>query len=798
MYHKRMTATPQPRARGPSPAAGTPPPRVAACRARLRRRAGRLLGAAAVLVAAALAVWWFLPRPDLYPPGLRFSQCLEDRDGRIVHLALAPDGRYRLFTRLDQINPAVVEATLQLEDRHFRRHPGVNPLSLARALGGAVTGTPRGGGSTITMQVARLRWGLRTRSVAGKAVQIVRALQLERHFPKDRILEAYFNLAPYGGNVEGVGAAALLWCGRPVAAVGAREAIALAVLPQSPARRRPAGGDGNDALAAAQFRLRERLREPLGLRGDPLDAAFTLRPVAGPPREVPHLARRLFHDQRGEGVVRSTVDSERQRTLERAVGDFLAGHREVGITNACAILVDAPSREVRAYVGSAGFLDAAILGQVDGVTARRSPGSALKPFVYALAMDQGLIHPRSLLRDSRLSFGDYNPENFDRTFVGPIPACDALYHSRNIPAVSLMSRLHPPGFYRFLKDAGVALPKPETFYGLSLPLGGGEVSMEELGVLYSMLADDGCPRPLRYRRDEPAPAVAPARLLTPEACFLAREMLLPRADDLLADDPAVSWKTGTSHGFRDAWAAGIRGDQVLVVWIGNFDGRANPAFVARESAAPLLFEALRLLRLPDHPAGPPAGVARVELCAVSGQLPTPHCQHRQQGWFIPGVSPIAPCAIHREILVDAASGLRVVADDGQRALRRVVHEFWPPDLLELFRQAGLPRREPPPLEANARALAAASQGDAPLIVSPKEALVYTLRAHEPDRNRLALRADAAAGTTTVFWFADGRFLGSCPPTEPFLWPSTPGDHVVQVIDDHGRAAACRIRVEMVE
>ena len=366
-------------------------------RARWRRRGGLALGAAAVFCVICLLGWWFLPRPDLYPPGLRFSQCLEDRDGRIVHLALAPDGRYRLFTRLDQINPAVVEATLRLEDQHFRRHPGVNPFSLARALGGVVTGTPRGGGSTITMQMARLRWGLRTRSVPGKVVQIVRALQLERHYAKDRILEAYFNLAPYGGNVEGVGAASLLWCGRPVAAVGAREAIALAVLPQSPARRRPAGGDGNDALAAAQFRLRERLREPLGLRGDPLDAAFTLRPAAGPPREVPHLARRLFHDHPGESVVRSTVDRERQRTLERAIDEFLAGHRDVGITNACAILVHAPSREVQAYVGSARFLDAAILGQVDGVAARRSPGSALKPFGPALnlaqkAAERGLRH----------------------------------------------------------------------------------------------------------------------------------------------------------------------------------------------------------------------------------------------------------------------------------------------------------------------------------------------------------------------------------------------------------------------
>jgi penicillin-binding protein 1C len=495
------------------------------------------------------------------------------------------------------------------------------------------------------------------------------------------------------------------------------------------------------------------------------------------------------------------VDLEKQRIVERALTAYVARKKEIGIRNACALLVHAPTREVVAYVGSAGFLNDDIHGQVDGITARRSPGSTLKPFVYALAMQQGLIQPRTLLRDGRTAFGSYNPENYDREFTGPIPAEDALYLSRNIPAVALAQKLAAPGLYGFLKECHVALPHSSSFYGLSLPLGGGEVTMEELGVMYALLADDGCPKPLVYRqRNSPSDGGGSARppLLTPEVCFLTREMLRPREGEQQFDDREVSWKTGTSHGFRDAWAAGIRGDYVLIVWIGNFSGKASPSFIARECAAPLLFDTFRQLRLPVKRRAPPAGVKQIDLCAVSGQLPCPHCQHRLRGWFIPGVSSIEPCRIHREIFVDSHSGYRVPANDGRSGLRREVFEFWPPDMLQLFRQAGLPRREAPPLEPSARSYAVADKAAAPHIISPRAALVYTLRSHDTQRQTIPLRTDTAPGVRKVYWFAGQQFLGVSAPAEPLLWKASPGEWKLQVLDDHGRTAACDVRVEMVE
>ena len=746
----------------------------------------------ALLVLGLLIVGWLLlPRCELYSEGVTWSRVMVDRDGAVMHLTLAGDGRYRLRTPLAEIHADVIEATLTHEDRWFRWHPGANPVSLVRGMIGMVGGMRLGGGSTVTMQLARLRFGLNTRSLSGKCVQIFRALQLERHHSKDEILEAYLNLAPYGGNVEGVGAASILWCGKQAHELTLREAVTLSVLPQSPARRRPRVDADNEHLAAAQVRLIRELQEEREVRSDPLDEAFTLRAPAAPPRGAPHLARRLLKD---DVRVRSTLNSDMQRIVEHSMADYISRKREVGIENACALLVHAPSREVLAYAGSARFLSSDIHGQVDGITARRSPGSALKPFIYALALDQGLIHPRSLVSDMRASFGSYNPENFDRGFAGPITASDALFRSRNIPAVTLAQQIASPGLYGLMKRAGVAFPKPAAHYGLALPLGGAEVSMEELAGLYVMLANGGL-GPVRLKCSVlSAQSETERQMLSPEACYLVREMLRQPDLGLGADDPAVSWKTGTSHGFRDAWAAGIRGEYVLVVWIGNFSGKPNPAFVARECAAPLLFETFQRLNLPWKKTPVPPGLREIDVCAVSGQLPTPLCRHHVRSGFIPGVSPIQPCLIHQEVFTDAASGLRTRCDDGRPGLKREVYECWPPDMLALFRQAGLPRREPPAFEAEAK-LSVIDSGSAPRITSPRESLVYSIR---KGQKSIPLSSEAAPGVKKVYWFAGPQFLGTTAPAEPLMWSASPGKWIVQVLDDRGRSADCRVSVESVE
>ncbi len=752
----------------------------------MKRRLRRLLIICCGLLLLLAIVWCVLPRPGIERPNTGWSRTVRDRHGTLLHLSTAADGRYRLRTPLSGVSSQWIEATLVKEDRWFRWHPGVNPLALFRAAWGSATGHPAGGASTLTMQVARLRWNLETRTVSGKLLQIFRAIQLERHYSKDEILEAYFNLAPYGGNVEGAGAAALLWCGRDASQLTRREAVALSVIPQSPATRHPGFPRDAGRIAAAQGRLSVQLGEQSALRDDPLAAGFTLIPPGPPPHEAPHFCRRLMRDN--SGSIKTTLDLAMQQEIERGIEAHLDRTRERGIVNACAILVHAPSRQVLGYVGSAGYSDRDILGMVDGLQAKRSPGSAVKPFVYGLALDQGLIHPHSLLTDGPMGFHDYNPENFEGEFMGPIHANEALVRSRNIPAVALANRLGDGGLYQLLKRGGVDLPKPSGYYGLALTLGGFGISPVQLAGLYAGLADDGLPRPLVFSTTSPAPPASP--LLSPQARFLVLDMLRGGTDfDFARNDPTVAWKTGTSHGFRDAWAVGVRGDYVLVVWLGNFNGRGNNALVARKCAAPLLFELFAGLHLPDKAIVPPEGVRQVDLCATSGDLPGPWCRQTTSGWFIPGVSPISMCRLHREILVDATTNKRIARDDGRPGLLREIHEFWPPDLLELFRRAGLPRRPPPDPENGTDTLSGLDHGDAPRILSPLDGRIY-----QADGSEIPLKARAASGVQKLYWFCGEAFLGTCAPEDSLPWIPAPGNHKLRVLDDHGRTAEAGVRV----
>jgi penicillin-binding protein 1C len=320
-----------------------------------------------------------------------------------------------------------------------------------------------------------------------------------------------------------------------------------------------------------------------------------------------------------------------------------------------------------------------------------------------------------------------------------------------------------------------------------------------LAGLYAGLADDGLPRPLVFAKPSPSyPAQTASPLLSQPTRFLVLDMLRGGADlgieyGFARTDPSVAWKTGTSHGFRDAWAVGVRGDYVLVVWLGNFNGRGNNGLVARRCAAPLLFDLLGRLRLPDKPIIPPAGVRQVVLCATSGDLPGPWCRQTTSAWFIPGVSPITLCQLHREILVDGVTRQRVARDDGRPGLRREVHEFWPPDMLELFRKAGLPRRPPPDPENGTDTLAGLDHGDAPIIISPLSGRVYQI----DDRiaaSAIPLEVRVTSGVQKCYWFCGEAFLGSCAPGDTLPWQPAPGSHKLRVLDDHGRAAEASVRV----
>ncbi|HEV2047103.1 MAG TPA: penicillin-binding protein 1C [Chthoniobacterales bacterium] len=754
----------------------------------------RSLIALASCIAVAASVWLSLPKPPLLDD-ISFSQCVHDRNGKLLRVTLTPDQKFRIWTSLPEISPELIDATLRYEDKHFARHPGVNPIALLRSGYGLLHGGTRTGASTITMQLARLRFHLQTRTPTGKLTQIVRALELERHYSKSDILEAYLNLAPYGRNIEGIGAASQIYFGKTAAHLTGPESISLSVIPQSPTRRALYAGRDNRSLNAAQGNWYDRAK--LDLQNSARE--FSARAETERKFLAPHFVQQVLSAEKGRDGIVTTLDLQKQQLIERRIADYICGNHNRGIQNAAALLVDVRTMEVLAQIGSADFFNAEIQGQVDGTRSPRSPGSTLKPFVYALALQQGLIHPLSILADAPRSFGDYNPENFDREFLGPIRATDALARSRNLPAVELASQLSHPTLYEFLRGAGVALPRSESLYGLALPLGGAEIKMEDLVRLYAALANNGDLRPLRRKMGDPI-STRGHQILTPEAAFLTLEMLnVPPPGINYADSNDVApvfWKTGTSHGFHDAWSIAVFNHYVLGVWIGNFDGRPNPAFVGRSAAAPLLFQVIDSLRaswperIEPHLPSPGANLKRVEFCAVSGDLPEAHCTHHVEGWFIPGISPIKTCDVHQEVLVDLATGLRVPIDDGTRQLRREVYEFWPSDLLRLFARAGLPRRPPPPFLPGTESDLASRTGNPPRITSPAGGHDILFASS----TAIPLRAKTDADVREVYWFADKTFIGKSNVTEMLTWKSAPGDYQLTALDDHGRSGSCSVTV----
>ena len=771
-------------------------------------------------VAATLAVlavvWGFLRLGTLWWVHETFpaSTLVTDRTGAVLRLTTATDGQYRLWTALGDFAPQTIEAVLLKEDRSFWTHPGVDGPALVRAAWNSlVTRDYRSGASTVTMQTVRLVWGLDTATLPGKLVQILGAFTVTLLVSKADVLEVYLNLAPCGGNVQGLGTAARIWFGKAPGQVNLSESLALAVLPQDPAHRNPADPSDHPAIDQARARLAQTW---VALHTSPADSDTLASQLAMPlsfrrelPFLAPHLTTRLIADNPSRHLLRTTLDPSLQRLVEGAIRRFTRRNASVGVTNASALIVKAETLEVLASVGSADFHNDAIQGQVDGTRAPRSPGSTLKPFLYGLALEQGLIHPLTTLKDARVHFGSYNPDNFDNDFEGPIRTVDALIKSRNVPAVILSGQVKSPDLYDFLQGAGLKLPFSRDHYGLSLILGGAEVTMIDLVRLYASLAGSGnrvgTTGALRYLFDEEPPRRT--RLFSPEAAWLVRKMLetKPRPDadegwnaNPLLDDSAtvlgrttgqVAYKTGTSIGFRDAWSVGIADELIVAVWVGDFAGASNPEFIGLQTAAPLMFEIVDAWRADAVPEPPedqrlPDNIVFVPVCAVSGGIATADCPRLTEAPFIAGVSPIAPCSVHQVFHIDQITGLRrarALAD----VTKPVLYEVWPSDILELFAQAGLGRAIPPAFDPSDDTSLGAHSGWKPQVLSPVKGLIYHSNA---PGERIPLAAAIGSDSQEAWWFMDDKVIGRAARGENLLWVPTSGTHRARVVDGQGRSA----------
>lgn len=618
-----------------------------------RRRLAAFLAAAALLVAGGAATLAALDR--LYPPPLdaaaETSPLVLDRDGRLLRAYAVGDGRWRLAADADAVDPDFLAMLVAYEDRRFFRHAGVDPLALLRAAAQAVRhGRIVSGGSTLTMQLARLIEPRAGRSLAAKTRQIVRAVQIERRLGKREILARYLTLAPYGGNIEGVRAAALAWFGREPRRLTVAEAALLVALPQSPEARRP---DRNpDAARAARDRVLARLVRAGAL--SPADAARAAG-VAVPrlrrdfPAHAAHAADAALREGPGpDGALRLTIARDLQAGLETLARERAEA---AGARLSVAILVaDHGSGEVLARVGSADFFDAARDGRVDMTRAVRSPGSTLKPLIYALAFETGLVHPNSLIDDRPLAVGGYRPRNFDLGYQGTVTVREALQMSLNVPAVLLLETVGPAHLAARLRRAGVALHLPhDAAPGLAVALGGVGTTLHDLVTLYAAIARGGNAIALAERPGRVAAAPSGA-VLGAAASWYVADILAGTPPPAHAAGGRIAYKTGTSYGYRDSWAVGFDGRHVVGVWVGRPDGSPVSDLTGRGSAAPILFDAFA--RLPGRRAALAAPPREAHMRATA-DLPAPLRR------FVPAGRPAAAEAAPAPVIAYPPAGARV-------------------------------------------------------------------------------------------------------------------------------------------
>lgn len=575
-----------------------------------------LAGVAAV-VAIAAGVWVAALGPPPLGKNLDTSHSVLDRDGRLLRAYANGEGRWRLPATVEDVDPRYVRMLLAYEDRRFYEHVGVDPFAVGRAAFQLIRqGHIVSGASTLSMQVARLLEPRQERSFAAKFRQIARALQLELALSKTEILSLYLTFAPYGGNLEGVRAASLSYLGKEPRRLTLGEAALLVALPQSPEMRRP---DRNSAAArAARDRVLDRVQAFV-----PADEIARAKmegvPVARRdlPVLAPHAADQIVAAEPALRTHRLTIDAALQKTLQD-----LARERAQALgplISLAIIAVDNATGEVRARVGSADYFDARRAGQVDMTNALRSPGSTLKPFIYGLGFEDGLIHPETLIDDRPVRFGNYTPENFDLTFQGTVSVRKALQMSLNVPAIAVLGKVGVNRLSARLTQTGAALvlPKGEA-PGLAMGLGGVGIRLNDLTMLYSGLARGGLATPLIERQG--AAEANPRRLLDPVAAWYIGNVLIGAPPPDNAPHGRIAFKTGTSYGYRDAWALGFDGRMTIGVWVGRPDGAPVPGLVGRAAAAPILFDALARSGLTPTPL-PQAPKGAV--FAANNRLPPP-------------------------------------------------------------------------------------------------------------------------------------------------------------------------------
>jgi penicillin-binding protein 1C len=749
----------------------------------------RISFAALVLVIFTFIGYWAIlalfPFPQEKISQIKYSKIIYDRQGNILRAFTGQDDSWIMPVNLQSINHNFSKATLSIEDKRFFKHSGVDPLAVMRAATSNLkAGKIISGASTISMQVVRLL-APKERTFFNKIIEAVHAFYLERNYSKAEILNLYFDLAPYGGNIYGVKAASLRFFQKLPYDLSLSESALLAGLPQSPSLLRPDRYPArakkrrkqvllsmveNEKISKDQFRKLER--EPVVAKNNSLGF------------NAPHFSRFIKNKYPKESYIYTTLDSNIQHFAQTKLKEVVNRLRPYGVSNGAIVVIENRTGKLRAMVGSADFFSTKDSGQINGALSRRCPGSTLKPFSYAISFDKGLYTPAMILADVPIRYSGYKPKDYDKDYRGPVTVREALVDSLNIPAVSVTNRIGFRRLYFLMEKLGITtLDKNPNFYGLSLVLGSAEVRLLELTNAYSALARGGIYKPIQYKKDQAA--TGEERVISEAAAYLIADILgdqkrlaaigIYRSKD---NSPKVAFKTGTSYNHKDAWTIAYHPEYTIGIWLGNFSGKSSKALVGIEAATPLAVEIFDWLYL-SRPAPwykRPDSVGERLVCALSGEPVGKNCPHAVKALYIKGRSIGKRCTVHKKVFVD----------------QEKVYPVWPKELASWLRENDPSYIEPPDyLSAKGKIT---KSGNKPKILSPSPGCEYFITSSQASQRKLPLKAQAAYDSKQLFWFIDGKYFNKIEPGEKLFWEMEKGTHKIICSDNYGRSSEVEIRV----
>lgn len=761
----------------------------------------KLLRAVKRFVIASLCLFiLFLLFNFLFPlrDTIEYTTIVTDKRGAMVNAFLTPDDKWRMKTELGEISPLLQKTIIAKEDKYFFQHPGINPFAIARALFKNTIHFKRtSGASTITMQVARALEP-RRRTLFAKGIEAFRALQLEWKYSKKETLQLYLNLLPYGGNIEGVKAASLLYFGKAPDHLSLAEITALSIIPNRPSSLLI--GKANALIVQERNKwlhhfAEEKLfsiKEIKDALAEPLTATRS-----GVPHAIPHLSYKLKTFSKTH-VVATTIDLNTQLKIEKLTADYVRTLRLKNIRNAAVIVLDNKTGNVISYIGSAGFYDTLDGGQVNGAAAVRQPGSTLKPLLYGLCMDQGLLTPKTVINDVPVNYSGYAPENYDQHFHGAVTLEYALEHSLNIPAVKSLKQIGKEKLIGMLTTAGFTqIAQRQNALGLSLILGGCGATLEQLTALFSAFANEGVYQPLHFFQHEKQNITK--RILSPAASYLITETLskVARPDfpinwQATEHMPKIAWKTGTSYGRKDAWSIGYNKQFTVGVWVGNFAGFGVPELSGANTATPLLFKIFNTIDYNSNSEWytPPDNCAVRKVCPETGLPPGPACTTAILDYYIPLVSNTAMCQHMQEIKVSADETVSYCHSCApQYGYIKKLYKITAPEMQDYFKANGIAYETVPPHNKDCEWL---FRGDGPSITSPLNGTEYYIDKSEPEP--LQLTATTATDVAKLYWYINDHFYKTTAAGEKLFFVPEEGSVKISCTDDKGRNRNIRIQV----